>query len=58
MYLRFVGEPFEEKWLGEETELKRKEYHKNFLSKLGLKKRNYEFGYIRCSMNKLNQIED
>ncbi len=52
MHLKFIGEPFGEKWLGDEAELKRKEYHKDFLNELGLKQRNYEFGYIRCSLNK------
>lgn len=55
VYLQFIGEDFEDKWLGEEVEQRRKEYHKSFLSKLGLKQKQYGFGYIRCAMNKTSQ---
>lgn len=52
VYARYIGDDFGKGWLGEEKESKRKEFHKKYIEAMGFKQKKYDFGTIRCSLNK------
>jgi hypothetical protein len=56
VHLRHVGSGFTTEWMGNEREFARKEQHINFLNEFGIKQKRYDFGYVRCSMNKSQKV--